>query len=472
MSFSFKKALCALLLPAAMLTLASCAGKDTAYETNNEEGYTVSVRYDANGGSFGDSNTWAISDSYNIKGMKENADGMVELPIIPPDDENRTDLNLKVKNSGYYFVGWFAEKTEHTDDNGKTYYSYGGKWNFDAENIGTSAYKPDTLKIDPTKSYKAEEPVLTLYAVWAPKFEIKFYDLNAAEGAEPYFIKEFNPANGTEFTLPYWVDGEATANLGDIPEKKGFTFKAAYTDGEAGKEELKGKTFKHIGALNSETGEIEGEASMNVYVEWSELKEYRIYTAEQFVKNYSPSAHYTLYGDLDFTGINWPSSLVTGAFSGSINGNGHTISNIAVECNNTDKTSFGLFGRLENTAKISDVKFNNISFTISKGARKPGTYYGLFAGTVSNALIENVTIDNSTLALAHDIYFATDDYTIDLICGNNTLSIDHSDISCVVTEGGKPEYNIKVEGTAVELVYGDAEETSDEEVSTDEASNN
>ena len=459
-----------------MFAISGCSGKDTAYTTNNEDGYTVSIKYDANGGSFGDTNTWTVSDCYSIKGLKANDEGLVEIPILPPDYEGRSN-SIKVKYSGYDLVGWFTEKTAHTDENGDTYYTYSGKWNYDIENYGNYNYDPDTLKVDPKKTYSSEEPIITLYAAWVPKFEIKFYDYNGEEGAEPYYVKEFNPSNGTEFMLPHWVDGEATLNWGDIPERKGLSFKAAYVDGENGKELLTGDSFFHVGNVDAETGKIQGESSMNVYVETTNVKEYHIYNADQFIKNYSPAGNYTLYADLDFTNKLWPDALVSGIFSGSIEGNGHTISNVNIDCNSNDKSNYGLFGRIEETASIRNIKFDNVSLTIMKGTRTTDTKYGLFAGTVSEKeaegetvkpIIENVSITNGTLAFAHDIFFISASYDIDLVCGSRNVDIDYSGISCTSTEGGIPNYRIVTNGSEVELIFGE-ENIPDQELSSEES---
>ncbi len=450
MSFNLKKALCTLLLPVAVFALASCGAKDTQYQVNNESGYTVSVKFDANGGSFGDSNTWVVSNCYNISTMQKNADGMVEIPLVLPYEEK--DQSFKAKKAGFDLLGWYEERIEHKDANGEVYYTYKGRWEFDTENYGSSAFSPDKLTVDPKKQYKSEEPVLTLYAAWIPKFEINFYDISASDTDAAYATKPVNPALDTVFTLPYWVDGEAAMQLGDIPAKAGYTFKAAYIDGENGRELLTGDTFLHSGSVNIETGEITGDTTMNVYVEWDQ--EYRIYTPEQLNANYSPTAKYVLYSDLDFEGSFWPDGFTTNSFSGSIDGNGHTISNVSIAYNGNDASSFGLFGKLDETASISNLKFDNVNLTIAKGARKPISL-GVLAGTINSSNIENVEFTNSTLAIAHDVKFLTQDFSIGLISGYGEHSVDYSGVTCTATEGGEPLFSIELIEDAVHLVFSD-----------------
>ncbi|MBE6678762.1 MAG: hypothetical protein E7597_08225 [Ruminococcaceae bacterium] len=456
MSFNFKKALCTLMLPVAVFALASCSAKDSQYEINNESGYTVSVKFDANGGSFGDSNTWVVSNCYNIKNLPENADGKVDIPLALPYEEK--DQSFKVKKAGYDLLGWYEKRIEHKDKNGEVYYTYEGRWEFDAENYGKDTYSPDKLTVDPDKQYKSEEPVLTLYAAWIPKFEINFYDVSTNA---IYSTKPINPAMGTEFTMPYWVEGEATMQLGDIPAKAGYTFKAAYVDGKNGRELLTGDSFLHSGSVNIDTGEVEGEASMNVYVEWDQ--EYRIYTPEQLNENYSPTAKYVLYNDLDFADSFWPDAFTTNTFSGSIDGNGHSISNVNIVYNGNSVSGFGLFGKLDETASLKDIKFDNISLTIAKGSRIP-INYGVLAGTINSSAIENVEFTNSTLAIAYDISFLTQDYSIGLISGYGEHGVDYSGITCVATEGGEPKFSIELSNDTVLLDFDGGETTEESSV--------
>ena len=92
----------------------ACGNEQTPYEINDEENYTVSVKYDANGGVF-TTNTSVIVDSYNISDMKAQ-DGVVEIPLITPDDKSREDDAFKATKSGYFLAGWYAERTEDGKD--------------------------------------------------------------------------------------------------------------------------------------------------------------------------------------------------------------------------------------------------------------------------------------------------------------------------------------------------------------------
>jgi len=127
---------------------------------------------------------------------------------------------------------------------------------------------------------------------------------------------------------------------------------------------------------------------------------------------------------------------VYGNFTGSIVGNGHTFKNIAVEQTNNSKVNAGLFGYLAEGAAISDLTFENVSFTIKAGTRVAGTSYGLLAGTISEkAVFENVAITGGQLLVDASCYFGTDDYVIGLLCGMGSAPID-ADITCTVIGEG------------------------------------
>ena len=143
-----------------------------------------------------------------------------------------------------------------------------------------------------------------------------------------------------------------------------------------------------------------------------------------------------------------------GNFTGTILGNGHTISNVTLEQTNNSKSAAGLFGSLSDTAVIRDLNLSNITFVIEKGTRVAGTTYGLLCGTLSDkATLEGLTIRDSHLQIDSDAYFATEDYVIGLLCGSGKAEgIDLSGIDCTAV-GDKPEnVTITVSGNTVTVV--------------------
>lgn len=406
--------LCLLLLAAAVL-VTGCGEKDI-YKENNRLGYNVSVKFDANGGSFASGNTPVIVDSFNISEMPRNGEGKVELPLMSP--VGRT--NVDVQNTNHFLVGWYAQRI----DNGDGTYTYAEPWDF--EN--------DRLTVDPNEDHTAESPVLTLYAAWAPMYEVEFYDLESGTLLGEY---DFNPVGGTELTLPAWNADTGAMIMENFPQKEGYTFTGAYYD-EAGTQPMEGESFTHPGTVNKETGILENR-TMKVYTSWKEGQWFRITTAEQFKDNFSLSGCYDIQADLDFSKVIWPTACMHGNFSGVIQGNGYTFSNITIEQTNTNKVYTGLFGTLTESASIRDITFDNVTLTIKKGSRLNGVAYGLLAGNLAaESAAQDVAIQNSRIAIDSGCYLAEDSFVIGLVCGMGTTGLDHSGITCEAT-GDNPE---------------------------------
>ncbi|MBQ6839279.1 MAG: hypothetical protein IJO45_01135 [Oscillospiraceae bacterium] len=411
-----KAVLTAALLILAVLVMAGCSEEATPYQINDSENYSVSVKFDANGGYFG-TNTYVIVDAYNISQLKPNSEGDVQIALLEPQNELRGIDAYEAKNPGYFLAGWYAERTETADG-----YSYSRKWDFEA----------DRLSVDPAETYSAAEPVMTLYAVWVPEFEIEFYDRASGELMEAY---TFKPSEAENIKVPAWDEETGAIEMYKFPERDGYTFQAAYYDAE-GTKPVDTETVIHPGKVDEATGAAE-DPCLKLYLDWTEGEWYRIYNVEQFLDNASVSGNYEILADLDFEGKIWPTSLVYGNFTGSIVGNGHTFKNIAVEQTNNSKVNAGLFGYLAEGAQLSDLTFENVSFTIKSGTRVAGTSFGLLAGTISEkAVFDNVAITGGQLIIDSGCYFGTDDYIIGLLCGMGSAPIDSSDIACTTTGEG------------------------------------
>ncbi len=89
---------------------------------------------------------------------------------------------------------------------------------------------------------------------------------------------------------------------------------------------------------------------------------------------------YVLMNDIDLTGISATGNpIVSGTFSGSIDGNNHKISN----------AKDVLFGTVKGT--IKNLKVENSAVT-------SGSAKGIFANTITNATLENISINNSSIS--------------------------------------------------------------------------
>ena len=436
MNLKIKTILTACLLIVTLAFVTGCAQETTPYEDNDGLNYTVSVKFDANGGfSEKNTNTMVVVDSYSLAGLSVDGSGNVQIPLLAPDDEARgTDAFVAV-NNGYFLAGWYTQRQEAADGT----YTYSGRWNFETDRLSVSA----------SGDYSAQEPVLTLYAAWVPMFQIEFYSRSSGELLGTY---SYNP-NDTEVQVPQWSQETGAISMYKFPAVQGATFDRAYYDAE-GAQAVDTLTVNHPGTVDYENGTAQN-ATMQLYVDYLEGEWYHIYTAEQFLDNASVSGSYVIHADLDFAGQIWPTSLMHGSYSGTIEGNGHTFSNIEVTQTNNSKTYAGLFGYLTESAAITDLTLDNVTFTIQAGTRVAGTSYGLFAGAISSdAEVTGVTIRNSTLAVSSSSYFGTDDYVIGLVSGMGApAQLDAGGIT-VAAVGDAPEsIVITVDGGEVTLEF-------------------
>jgi len=410
-----------------VLAIVNADKNQTPYEKNDAEGYSVSVKYDAGEGFF-TTNTSVLVDAFSAEAG--------QIPLVAPEDPVREKNAFTPIRNGYFLAGWYRSRTANgVDSLGNTAYIYGDKWDF----------ATDRLTVEDGKNYSASEPALTLYAAWVPLFEVQLYDLYSGELTETL---RFDPTTMESIQMPAWDEESGAMDMHGLPGRKGYTFDGAYLDKLGGKK-ITDQLLTHPGTVNYENGTAEN-TQLQLYVKWIQGEWFHIYNAEQFVDNASVTGNYIIHNDLNFAEEKWPTSLMHGAFAGTIQANGHTFKNIKLTQSNKSKTYAGLFGQLTETAVITDLKLENVTFTIKGGTRVAGTAYGLLAGVVTDgAKLENVSIASSKLLIDSGCYFGTDDYTIGLVCGLGNTNIDFSGITCEAT-GDKPEtVNISVSGSTV-----------------------
>lgn len=418
MKRKMRSILLSLLLVTTVILAAGCGAEDTPYEVNDADNFNVSVKFDANGGTF-TTNTPVIVDSFNLSQVKTDGEGKSQIALIPPESEARGKNKFEAVNNGYFLAGWYQECTVQEGSDGQKTYTYSGKWDFEK----------DLLAVDPKGSYSAAEPVMTLYAAWVPLFEIEYY---ALETGELLTSVSYNPTEQEDIVLPVWDEATGALDMKDIPAREGFTYTGLYLDAE-GKQAVTAESLAHTGKVDLTTATAEN-ATMKLYASWKEGKWFRIQNAQQLAKNASLDGCYEIMADLDFAEEIWPTVFMYGNFTGKILGNGHTISNVSVEQTDTARTAAGVFGKLAETAVISDLKLSNVEFIIQNGTRSAGTAYGLLAGAISDkAQITNLQIENGVLKIDSNAYFGTDDYVIGLVCGMGTAPIPYDGITCEAT---------------------------------------
>ncbi len=437
------------LLLAAVLclvfTLVGCSQWEPPYGELDEAGYNVSVRFDPCGGAFANTERVQVVDVFNLANEKKDASGNYAIKLIAPDDSRRGDRAFSVSKNGCFFAGWYRECSLRTDAQGNPLdaygvptaqsglpqgYTYSGKWDFEA----------DTLSVAEGNTQSSETPAMTLYAAWIPYFNFEFYVQNESGSFELYESKQL-----ISLDIPEWNLESGKIDMKGFPEIDGKTFEGAYLDEAM----TKPVTETLSGDIDYEHG-IGATEKICVYTKFAEGDWYRISTAEQFVKNSRLGGCYYIEADLDFTGLNWSPALAGGAFSGKIEGNGHKFANITFIQADNSKTNGGLFGSIASGAKISNVRFENISYTLAAGSRMQGPAFGLLCGTLSaDAALEGVTVANSTFAISGDIY--PQEYTVGVLVGSGSNSLDHSGVKVSLTEGSESKISFNLDPATGEI---------------------
>ncbi len=459
-----------LLLTVVMLSV-SCSD-DSPYGGYDGDGYSVSVKFDANGGSFSTGSS-VIVDTFNIADLPDAGDGDKLMPIIAPNDTRRGTGNYyTAKRSGYFVAGWYTERTPVTDGNGNQLdidgnpiaesgkepaYTYSGYWDF----------KNDKYTVKPGESYSAKEPVVTLYAAWLPEFSFEFCDKdgNAIEGADSI---TFNPlANAGEIMLPerdeatgglkYTQTGDQTVKRGSFPKLSGKTFSSVATS--LGGDAVDAEFIKHIGEVNFENATATN-STMKLYVDYIDGEWFNISTADQLINAASAAGCYTIEADLDFAGKSWPAGFGNN-FTGKIIGGQHTIKNVSVEQARNDRMYNGLFGQLTAECVIENLTFSNITYTVSKGIKATGmngAAFGLLAGSIAEgAKLENVTVTDSKLVISAKAYLPDGRYEMGLVAGRGTeyTAISYSGITATADNpaGYGKTVTVTTDGNTVSLSF-------------------
>ena len=356
-------------------------GNKSYFDTYEKEGYTVSVTFDTNGGTFKGSDS-SIIDLYNPASIGEDG-----LKLLAPDDARRDKNNIiQVTKPGYFLAGWYTERTPIDENNPEAGYTYSGKWDF--EN--------DRVHIDSGAEYSANNSVLTLYAAWVPYYNFEIYTLDS--DGNSYLLSTVSALN---LTIPEWHEGDVSLFMDNFPTRDGYTLipdSVRYLDDMSKIEGTEEGDKKIITGEWDEATATSLTPTIKLYTEWQEGKTYKIYSVEDFIKNADTDGYYYLYADLDFSGSEWPATFLNGKFNGKIFGNGHKIRNVSFESTSRSSLTNGLFSSLGEDAHIENLKFENITHTIDLMAVAQDATFGLIAGTASTgASFENVSVSGKLI---------------------------------------------------------------------------
>lgn len=415
---------------AGTLILGACAGDGNPYGGLNDEGYSVSVRYDINGGMFSSIEGVNVVDVFRPEDIGEG------IKLIAPDSDLRGDNRHTISRSGYVFAGWYRTRELRTEEGGAAVdedgnlcsesgkeqgYVYSGRWDFDRDLFSVTEEETD---------YVRGEYTMTLYAAWVPTFAYRIYIENEEQEWELLGSYMFNPATQSkELELPHWIEGSAGTGAmvyGDFPQAEGKTFTAAYWDEEK-QEECEG-LVEHPGIIDYDRG-ISQDGVLDLYTEWQNGIWFHIYTADQFLDNARIDGYYQIFENLDFTGKTWSNGLSIGNFSGAIYGNGHVFSNISVVQADNSRVYGGLFGRIMPDAVFENVTFENVVYKLAAGSRQQGASFGLFTGSLASEVQLSGVSVTGTFVFGGGIYplkkpagVDYDGYSIGLFSGNGATN--------------------------------------------------
>ena len=379
--------LLALVIAAVAFITTKCSKDTSPYQGYADKGYTVSVKYDANGGIF-TTNTSTLVDTYSLNSLPTHESGAKVITLVDPASEARGNQAYQAVRVGYHLAGWYTEKTELKDEGGNVIgYTYSGKWNFESSKYAINA----------DAEYDPESPVLTLYAAWVPSFTYEFYSVDGNGNTTLLGTKDMNPMESTEITLPAYNAESGTVDIGDFPFLQSNTYSDVFTNTEC-TDRISTATISHTGTFNIDTAAVENTV-MKIYCKLLDGIHVRVDSADKLINNANLDGIYTIEGDLDFSGKYWPEIFTEGNFRGKIIGNGHTIKNVTVTQSDNSSAVFGLFGQISEDATIENLTFENITLNVKAGSRVNEPKIGIIAGVIADGVMNSVELKNSKIVI-------------------------------------------------------------------------
>ena len=250
----------------------------------------------------------------------------------------------------------------------------------------------------------------------------------------PPFVEERWQVYGTyasdtppELAIPGRSSKTGGIDYGNVPVYNDHTLTGIYPNASLNEAEKYTASIPHPGIIHAEEGYGEGMV-IALYTDWMDGTWYHIDDASQLA-TLDADGCYEIEADLNFEGKTWNGSRTI--FTGLFHGNGHTLSGIESKQNDQTTTcSGGVFGTIDASAEVTNVKFAGVSFHLAQVCTRAGCTYGLFAGAIEpEAKVEGVTVDGTLyLGVLTNLYEERGDYsfmTVSLVAGNG----ENKDIS-------------------------------------------
>ena len=332
----------------ALFGLTGCANESLTEDDIIAMGYNVAVVFDYQGGT--------VKDTRQVKiRIKEGSK-------VPDPHTSKSTVGIPVRDA-YSFKNFCVAQT---DENGELLRDADGN-------------------LVPGKVWDFENDIpdgdMTLMAQWWDNYKMVLHygddyaytkqrSISRTQSGDPTFVLESDfKQNGFTF-LDYYYDREQTQKLDSIPPS------------------LDKSMFE-----NSDDG-----LTFDV---WGETLN-GVYTIVRKVKDFSSldiASDTNIYMDADITLPDNAKVTFPDTYNGVILGRGHTISNLkltVVSRNNSD-FYYGMFKNIGETARISDITFNNVALTVNiANPALSQVNIGLLAGRVAKgAEIVNVNVFGS-----------------------------------------------------------------------------
>lgn len=411
-------------------------------------GYECTVTYDTLGGMI---NSREVRTTYYLPNSYLFEPGGASGMLVEP------------KKEGHILAGWYTAKTDITDSEGNVVgyeFKAEDRWDFNMDRVQgdmtlyarwipqgvVNYYNAETGTVIFTKNITADSPVqrlsdavlvmymptgVTLAGYYEDSECTKLYDFSGYQHVDlvtdDIVVYEQLAEEFPEIVVPYTApEGEEEDNsIYRFLHQKGYDI---ITEDEAALTEL----FARYDEIIEDTIETyqSNTANRNLYLKFTDSSTVTVHSVEDLKdgSSYVLSGDvetYVISADLDFSGIDL---TVAEDFSGKIEGNGHTISNLTLSYTSSKREKpgeklYGLFGSMKD-AEISDLNFENISVTVSP--RLGVTLYaGLLAGKAENCKITNCTFHSVTVTTAESYAAGTTDiYLGDLFGSSENCTIE------------------------------------------------
>lgn len=342
---------------------------DLGYKVTIELGETSQVQYVREGGELTD--LFFAPESGEFIGWTSDAEGLVPLTII-------TEATSAYPKFMDVFVVTFDS------NEGSAVLSqdvYGGE-------LAVEPVEPTRFGYEFT-GWFIDEALETLFDFATPITE----DITLYAGWDALPLEEFTVSfetNGGNTIEPVIVLDGGMIMLPPLPTKEGFIFDGWFTDTDLEVAFVPSTPVTADMTLYAKWVEDDGgEAPVGIAIQSAQA----FYDMATGSNDASLSETYYLATDIDFTGFTWVGVAAT--FTGELNGNGKTLSNLTY---NVDSTSVfnGLF-HIVDGAKIHNFTIENFTFTSSVATTRSAFIAGQVHGA-NASYIEHITIKNSSIS--------------------------------------------------------------------------